>query len=836
MIAENREQTPDGSISCGVFIPLPYNLAKYFPKKPEDDSNPHITLLYAGELSPCDYRDFVDVMRNASRNIAPFPLDLSHYSEFLNNDGQRIAHMSPGILGRSILAKIHGKLRRAADEAGITLAHTYGPLDDKKLPYELRFTAHSTLAYQSKCDGPYSGPKPTGNWRVKELECWGHERFSMPLGRIIYDQPIGLAREPLEGKYPRAVKEDRIPGGRADKREPKDFDPKQLAMGIKVEREHTNSDVLAREIAMDHLTENPRYYTALAKMEKQFEGNDFSNKVHPLALLARKRAAADEKEGHDAAEYWRGWAAGSFLTANDSDITGYKKEKKRAKLKHDGGRVDEDQVSGSKTNKDKLENFDPKRLTVISTLRRTSPLSEVRDSCLGCVRKHLSQALVLMHEVKQGYPLHRWIAVGHMGEAADEALKKYPKLANEIREQRLKYMANAKYDVPIMDLITKASKLAGDLSEGRRRETSHRCGSVAASLLKPGNKRYERWSAKRSHRRTTSMRELGKRIAEADSATSWRQQTYSGSVDDTPERHWNVGKLYDWASERYPATEFAITKLSHILKPGSGTKADEPFDSKEFKQRAAKAKMFPIMVTKLPDGSHDVIDGAHRLHKATAAGDTHIHAHVIPWHKLPSSARIEEDDSDQGEDEQVRKRRRRFTALRGRATIARQHLGFLPARSPVEIKADLNRRAVTNKLSDRLRRVENVDNDFENQLETLRKKIGNLNPAFITRTRLKRVMRNPILPIKVRAKERLERERISIDPSKLGIQSRIRVRPSSDEDDLREAANVPEGLEKHPSPAGSGPSVGGINKYGSLNYLRFLQDEDKLRRRGKKSR
>lgn len=43
---------------------------------------------------------------------------------------------------------------------------------------------------------------------------------------------------------------------------------KELEMGINVEREHTNDKFLAKEIAMDHLTEMPDYYTRLAKMEK----------------------------------------------------------------------------------------------------------------------------------------------------------------------------------------------------------------------------------------------------------------------------------------------------------------------------------------------------------------------------------------------------------------------------------------------------------------------------------------------------------------------------------------------------------------------------------------
>ena len=42
----------------------------------------------------------------------------------------------------------------------------------------------------------------------------------------------------------------------------------QLAKGIKIEREHTNHDSVAREIALDHLKEFPDYYDRLEKAEK----------------------------------------------------------------------------------------------------------------------------------------------------------------------------------------------------------------------------------------------------------------------------------------------------------------------------------------------------------------------------------------------------------------------------------------------------------------------------------------------------------------------------------------------------------------------------------------
>lgn len=64
------------------------------------------------------------------------------------------------------------------------------------------------------------------------------------------------------------VAKDQIPGGLADKRKPSDFDSKALAKGVKVEMEHTSDKDVAREIAMDHLTEDENYYDKLETIEK----------------------------------------------------------------------------------------------------------------------------------------------------------------------------------------------------------------------------------------------------------------------------------------------------------------------------------------------------------------------------------------------------------------------------------------------------------------------------------------------------------------------------------------------------------------------------------------
>lgn len=49
-----------------------------------------------------------------------------------------------------------------------------------------------------------------------------------------------------------------------------EFDSEQLAMGIKSELEHTNNKTIAKSIAKDHLSEDPKYYTHLLAMEKKY--------------------------------------------------------------------------------------------------------------------------------------------------------------------------------------------------------------------------------------------------------------------------------------------------------------------------------------------------------------------------------------------------------------------------------------------------------------------------------------------------------------------------------------------------------------------------------------
>jgi hypothetical protein len=54
-----------------------------------------------------------------------------------------------------------------------------------------------------------------------------------------------------------------LTGGVGDTTAPSNVNTKELAIGVQVEMEHTNDPKIATEIALDHLTEDPEYYTKL---------------------------------------------------------------------------------------------------------------------------------------------------------------------------------------------------------------------------------------------------------------------------------------------------------------------------------------------------------------------------------------------------------------------------------------------------------------------------------------------------------------------------------------------------------------------------------------------
>jgi 8-oxo-dGTP pyrophosphatase MutT (NUDIX family) len=117
----------------------------------------------------------------------------------------------------------------------------------------------------------YTGPTTMQNDPDGEVKRWHwFDMKNMPdkvmKNMHVKGKNVVLDKLGIDHKF--IIKSDKIKGGLADNKTPKDFDKKRLVVGVKVEKEHTSDDKVAEEIAMDHLTEDKKYYVKLKKIEK----------------------------------------------------------------------------------------------------------------------------------------------------------------------------------------------------------------------------------------------------------------------------------------------------------------------------------------------------------------------------------------------------------------------------------------------------------------------------------------------------------------------------------------------------------------------------------------
>ena len=105
----------------------------------------------------------------------------------------------------------------------------------------------------------------------------------------------------------------------------------------------------------------------------------------------------------------------------------------------------------------------------------------MRPSCLNCVRKHLAKAEINLTEWKLGYPSrYYWMCMGQMSEAEDEAIRDYPDLAKEIRNERKLLEDDPAYEIPLLDLIDVVTAVAEEeeSSDVKRKGSKASTGSV----------------------------------------------------------------------------------------------------------------------------------------------------------------------------------------------------------------------------------------------------------------------------------------------------------------------------------------------------------------------
>ena len=145
------------------------------------------------------------------------------------------------------------------------------------------------------------------------------EKWSEKYKRSIdCNNPKGFSQKAhCQGKKKKQMSEEMLKGGKSDnktlmdivkKHDPKGYYhpentletlKKQLNKGIKVEMEHTNNKSKAKEIAMDHLYEDPKYYSKLEKIEgkktetKEATGASSAGQYSTTAAWAKSTSKKD---------------------------------------------------------------------------------------------------------------------------------------------------------------------------------------------------------------------------------------------------------------------------------------------------------------------------------------------------------------------------------------------------------------------------------------------------------------------------------------------------------------------------------------------------------------
>ncbi len=150
--------------SVGLFLPLPPELAKQYPaegKAGEDDSDPHLTLLYIGDVSKDRWDELVQIVEDGLREVRPFELTLGPVDTFINHHDQTIFHST--IEGNADLGEIHNNIRQKLLEADFDIKHAGRELK-----------THVTIEYVDLGEEPkFADIEPIGSWLVDEIEIWG---------------------------------------------------------------------------------------------------------------------------------------------------------------------------------------------------------------------------------------------------------------------------------------------------------------------------------------------------------------------------------------------------------------------------------------------------------------------------------------------------------------------------------------------------------------------------------------------------------------------------------------------------------------------------------------
>lgn len=173
--ARKKENKEDGE-SVGIFLRVPEGLAERWPTERggDNDSPPHFTLLFVGEVPGERQQELMKLVEDVARDHPPFPVKLANGVEWFTSfdedlENREIAHKAPDGPSTDLMESLHNDLKRALEENDFEIRH-----------YPGGFKAHSTLRYCPTRE--YDGEVPEGGWTADEIEVWGWEEdISFPL-------------------------------------------------------------------------------------------------------------------------------------------------------------------------------------------------------------------------------------------------------------------------------------------------------------------------------------------------------------------------------------------------------------------------------------------------------------------------------------------------------------------------------------------------------------------------------------------------------------------------------------------------------------------------------
>ena len=155
----DRDRQPGESV--GIFSVLPKELADQFPpKQGHDNSPPHVTICYIGDIPLIWENKVVAVVEAVCSKFRPFTVRLGSPKKLINPKGEEVFY-SP--VKSKKLYDFHDYLKQ-------TLLLNQIPVDSKFPEYK----PHVTIEYvEQGCERKFADICPTGEWQIDSVWLWG---------------------------------------------------------------------------------------------------------------------------------------------------------------------------------------------------------------------------------------------------------------------------------------------------------------------------------------------------------------------------------------------------------------------------------------------------------------------------------------------------------------------------------------------------------------------------------------------------------------------------------------------------------------------------------------